>query len=83
MSTYVPGVVPTDPKEIPAFLKQELDKIATALQSPNDMMRMNTLYAYPNKYRAGDHILADGATLNPGSGAGTYRYNGATWVHLG
>lgn len=83
MARYIPGNVPTDPRQLPDFVKTELDKIAQALGSPNESMALATLYAVPNKYRDGTIVKADGTTWNPGSGSGVYVYRNAAWHLLG
>ena len=83
MARYTPGNVPTDPAQIPAFLQGELNKIAQALDTSDPFIALDTLYAYPPKYREGTIFKADGTTLNPGSGAGVYCRTGGAWVFLG
>lgn len=83
MARYIPGNVPTDPRQLPDFVKTELDKIAQALDSPNESMALATLYAVPNKYRDGTIVKADGTTWNPGAGSGVYVYRDAAWHLLG
>ena len=84
MARYIPGNVPTDPRQLPDFVKTELDKIAQALDSPNESMALATLYAVPNKYRDGTIVKADGTTWSPsGLGAGVFCYYGGSWKKLG
>lgn len=83
MARYTPGIVPTDPAQIPSFLQSELNKIAQALDTSDPFITLDTLYAYPPKFREGTIFKADGTTLNPGSGAGVYCRTGGAWVFLG
>ena len=83
MARYIPGNVPTDPAQLSAFVHNELDKIASALDSPNESMALTTLYAAPNKFRDGTIIKADGVTFDLGAGSGVYVYRNAAWHLLG
>ncbi len=82
MARYTPGVVPQDPQQIPAFLAQELAKIAQAGDTADQFLQLDTLYAAPKKIREGMVVKADGVTWNPGSGAGVYCYRSG-WTFLG
>lgn len=77
MARYTPGTVDDQ------IVGEELQKIAQALDTPNQMLQLQTLYAAPTKFREGAIVLADGTTWNPGSGAGVYCYYGSAWVKLG
>ena len=83
MARYIPGNVPTNPAQLADFVRTELDKIAAALDSPNESMALTTLYAAPNKFRDGTIIKADGVTFDPGAGSGVYVYRNAAWHLLG
>lgn len=83
MARYTPGNVPTDPAQLPAYLIEEQAKIAQALDTSDPFITLDTLYAYPPKFREGTIFKADGTTLNPGSGAGVYCRTGGAWVFLG
>lgn len=83
MARYTPGNVPSDPAQLSAFLRDELQKIAQAKDTPDPFITLDTLYAYPPKYREGTVFKADGTTLDPGSGAGVYCYRGGSWTFLG
>ena len=83
MGRYIPGNVPTDPVSLPAFLRDDLNKVAQAIETPNPFTTLETLYAAPKKYREGTICLADGSVWNPGSGAGVYCYRGGSWRFLG
>ena len=82
MARYIPGNVPADTASISVFLRQELDKIAQAIDTPDAFLTLETLYAPPAKFREGTIVKADGTSWNPGSGAGFYGYR-AGWRFLG
>lgn len=83
MARYTPGNVPTDPAAIPEFLRNELAKIAQAMDTPYERITLETLYAPPKKFGDGTIVKADGATWNPGAGSGVYCYYGSAWHFLG
>ena len=83
MARYTPGNPPNDPAMLAGFLSLELKKIAQAMDMADSFLTLDTLYAYPPKYREGTVFKADGTTLNPGSGAGVYCYRGGSWTFLG
>lgn len=64
----------------PQFLLEELNRIATSLNTVYDLPVLN---ASPEKPRRGLIVYADGTNWNPGSGEGVYRFNGTIWVFLG
>lgn len=66
----------------PAWLQQELQNIADAMQGEQDSVRLRTLYAAPSRIYEGMTVKADGTTWNPGSGAGVYARIGGAWVKL-
>ena len=80
---YIPGNVPTDPAQLPAYLVQEQQKIAAAMSTQVQTLSLETLYAYPPKFREGTIFKADGVTLNPGFGAGVYCRTNGVWTLLG
>ena len=77
MARYTPG--PVDDQ----IVGQELQKIAQAIDTPDQFLTLEKLYAAPTKYRDGTIVYADGTTWNPGSGEGAYIYYGAAWHFLG
>jgi hypothetical protein len=80
---YTPSPVPDDPADLPRYLREEFDRIASSLSLMNQGFR-EVVYVAPAKPRVGQIIVADGTSLNPGSGAGAYRYTaGGTWAFLG
>jgi hypothetical protein len=78
---YAPGPVPSDPRQLPTYLRAELERIAAELRLTT--VQLEELHAAPAKPRSGAVVLADGADWNPGGGAGFYGYRGGTWVKLG
>jgi len=77
MARYTPGSV-ADPKVNDEFLK-----ISQALDTPDSVVMLETIYKAPSKLRDGMIIFADGTTFNPGSGAGVYCYRASAWHFLG
>lgn len=78
---YSPGEIPDDPKDLARVLKEELTRIAHAMQIlVTDAIIFEKLYAQPNKVYEGMIANADGTTWNPGAGAGLYIYRGGVWV---
>jgi len=79
---YSPGPVPSNPTAIPAYLEEEFNKIAVAVQRLADG-HIDVTYAPPTKVRQGDIRYADGTLWDPGSGHGLYVYNGMVWSWFG
>lgn len=81
---YVPRRIPAglDLVGLSAFLQQELQNIAAAMQAPVDSVILNTLYAAPSRIYEGMTVKADGLGWDPGSGAGVYSRIGGAWVKL-
>jgi hypothetical protein len=77
---YQLGNIPAD---APAWLVNELRKLQEAGQSAVDGVVYRTLYAAPSRIYDGLTVLADGASWNPGSGAGVYTYYAGSWKKLG
>ena len=77
MARYTPG--PVDDM----IVGQELQKVATALDTPDALLTLEKLYAAPTKYRDGTIVYADGTTWNPGAGQGAYIRYAAAWNKLG
>ncbi len=77
---YVPRQPPE--KYDPAWLQQEQQNIAAAMQEPQDSVRLNVLYAAPERIYEDMVVRADGSVWNPGSGAGVYARVGGAWVKL-
>jgi hypothetical protein len=83
MARYTPNNVPTDAASLAAFLRDELSRIAQAMDTADATLALDTLYAPPSKFREGTLCKADGTIWNPGSGAGVYCYRAAAWRFLG
>lgn len=81
-ASYTPGPVPSDPKDMPRFIREELDKLAAAY-ALLAAGHLDKSYAPPLRPRDGDIRYADGTTWDPGSGQGIYYYDGTTWNLLG
>lgn len=77
---YTVGQLPSS--TAPEILR-ELRAIAEAMGSSQPFMTLETQYKPPKKIVEGMMVLADGATWNPGSGAGFYGYRGGAWRFLG
>ena len=71
------------PGDAPEWLIRELRSIAQATVDRVPFLVLDTLYAQPVKVVEGMIVKADGATWNPGSGAGVYLYRGGAWRFLG
>jgi hypothetical protein len=78
---YYPGPTPFDAKQLPAYLRAELERIAAELKVTT--IQLTELHVEPPKPRDGQIVLADGTDWDPGSGAGFYGYQGGAWVRLG
>ena len=81
--SYSPNLVP---EEYSAdFMRRELERIRQGFVEYEASIGLKILYAEPDRIRPGQLVYADGATWNPGAGAGVYRRNAANsaWVHLG
>lgn len=79
---YYPEPVPSDTKELLAYIERNNRAIETAINLLATGHIDETNVA-PTKPRTGDIRLADGTDWNPGSGAGFYGYYGGAWVKLG
>jgi hypothetical protein len=81
--SYLPGPVPSDPKDLPRYLRDELENIAAAVRALADG-HLETTYVAPAKPREGDIRLADGTQWNPtGSGNRFVGYRGGAWREMG
>lgn len=63
-------------------LRIELDKLALQASQPSDYIALKTLYAPPGRVLEGMIVKADGASWNPGGGAGVYAFDGGAWIKL-
>jgi hypothetical protein len=77
---YSIGPIPADAAP---WIARELRAIAEAIAGGVPFVKFDTLYAQPKKIAEGLTVKADGATWNPGSGAGVYCYRGGAWRFLG
>lgn len=76
MARYNPSLVAD------AGVNGELAKIAQAMETADEMLYLEAVYAVPKKYREGSIVLAK-SPWNPGSGDGVYCYRGGAWRFLG
>lgn len=83
MARYTPGNPPDDPKALRGYLIEEQKKIAQAMDTPNQALFLEKLYAEPRKFREGTIVLADGIVWDPASGPGYYGYRDGAWRFLG
>lgn len=65
-----------------ASVRAELSRLALELSQPSDYLALKTLYAAPGRIFDGLIVKADGATWNPGAGAGVYVYTAGAWAKL-
>lgn len=79
--SYYPSVPPRDAADLGRYLYDELSKVSAAINQATHSLGVSN--KEPEKPRAGDIYIADGANWSPGSGAGLYRHNGTTWVFIG
>jgi len=80
---YAPSEPPSDPAALQRFLREELQKVSTAIGALA-VGHLDKTYNAPAKPRDGDLRYAAGApNWNPGAGAGVYVYKTNTWVLLG
>jgi hypothetical protein len=73
---------PSDPAQLPAYLRQETARMAQAAQAGVDALDLDELAAEPVKYDTGKVVFADGTIWNPGAGRGVYVYDGG-WLKVG
>jgi hypothetical protein len=74
MIRYAPGPVPNSSDDIPAYLRQEFERISGIISNIADG-HFDVSNVAPDKPRTGDIRYADGSNWNPGStGEGLYIY---------
>lgn len=79
---YQPGEVPRDPAQMQAFLRDELNKMAAAINALA-AGHLDKQTVAPPKPRDGDIRYASGVGgWDPGAGAGIYWFNGSVWAKL-
>ena len=81
---YAPGDPPSDPKELPNFLREEFLKISAAVTALA-LGHVDVTYVAPPKPREGDIRLCSGAGgWDPlGTGSKFVGYRGGSWRELG
>lgn len=80
---YAPGEPPSDPAQLKQYLREEFQKIATAVTALS-LGHLDTTNVAPAKPREGDIRLCDGVAWNPlGTGQKFVGYRGGAWVLLG
>jgi hypothetical protein len=77
---YSPQIVPSNPADLPNFLRDELVRLQTAINLLA-MGHVDVTHVAPLKPRDGDFRFADGTDWNPGSGRGIYYYDSG-WIKL-
>ena len=79
---YQVGNIPSDPKDVPQFLRTELQQIAKEMATVQAVI-LQTLYEEPKRIYEGMVVKADGTSWSPGgTGAGIYARVGGAWVKL-
>lgn len=84
-SRYTPGNPPSNAAELSRWLREELERIADAMQSPVSSLSLDVLHKAPDRLPT-DRVpiaMADGTDWNPGAGAGVYAYYAGSWKKLG
>ena len=80
---YAPGEPPSDPKDLQNYLREEFQKIATAVTALS-LGHLDTTTVAPAKPRDGDIRLCDGVAWDPlGTGQKFVGYYGGAWQSLG
>ena len=73
MIRYTPSPVPDEAEDIPAYLRQEFDRMSATINNIADG-HFDVSNVAPSKPRTGDIRHADGTNWNPGAGEGVYIY---------
>jgi len=74
MIRYTPGPVPDNAEDIPAYLRQEFNRMSGIINNIADG-HFDVSNTAPDKPRTGDIRYADGSNWNPGAtGEGVYIY---------
>ena len=74
MIRYTPGPVPDNAEDIPAYLRQEFNRMSGIINNIADG-HFDVSNTAPDKPRTGDIRYADGSDWNPGAtGEGVYIY---------
>jgi hypothetical protein len=84
VKTYRPGTPPSDPAQMPGFLRQELANVQAAANRAEPYVLLQTLHTEPVRMFGGMLVLADGSDWNPGYGTGMYQRNEANdaWIFI-
>lgn len=80
-ASYAPTEPPEDAADMRRFLRDELQRIATAIAALA-AGHLDKTHVAPTKPREGDIRFADGTDWNPGAGKGIYAHNGTAWVQV-
>ena len=67
---YFPQKTPSDPKSIPVFLRDELERLRKTLAAAWNAITFVERNVAPTKGGNGDMAYADGTNWNPGDGRG-------------
>lgn len=80
---FEPTAVPVSFQGLRSWLAAQLRLIADTLSAPTVRgVTFAILAAEPARFQNGDVVYADGASWNPGSGAGLYERRSGAWVKL-
>jgi hypothetical protein len=80
---YTPRTAPADPKQLGAFITQELLRISQELSNPLDIVYLREMAKEPVRLLDGLVVYADGTNWNPGQGEGLYERNNGAWGRVG
>lgn len=73
----------TSLEELRDFVSDELGFISQQFGEGEKVLELTPVYRTPDKPREGMFAYADGVHWNPGSGKGTYEFDGTNWVRQG
>jgi hypothetical protein len=76
---YAPAPQPFNSGDVPRYVQDELRRIADCMGTE---LRLPILAKEPSNAANGMIVYADGATWNPGAGAGFYGRQAGAWVKL-
>lgn len=80
---YTPTPVPSDAKDIPRYLANEVNVMARAQSGAQPYFILKALAAEPKTVVEDMTVQADGANWDPGSGRGLYQRRAGVWVFIG
>lgn len=78
MPFVLTGEPPEDPEAFRLWVIENFRRMEEYSIDP-DIVKTQVLYVEPKKKREGLIVIADGASWNPGAGAGTYVYRSGAW----